>query len=361
MRAPEAEEPEAGVEQQRECQLRDEPAAARSARSGSRFAGTRTTSRGRGRHGRSCRHRRTAGSCGDSPSSSSTTTSRTRARAEPTSAGRSRAAKARGTRRRRASRVFGVTPAFSAEPTVASDWGLGRSHSVSLYRNFLTLLAHLDRAVGIGFDLLHEAREGDLPFRGVGQVLRVGCCHRRIVGQSDEVRVVLELTFDGRQLVESVFFAFRCTAVFVGSRSNSDCWAGTPQPMPARSRAGLPPMYHSNTVPGRVGILRSRADDPPGRRDRGVDVLAFLPPRRREQPRVRGSRPAGVADLPEEPVAVLGHRDLAGDEAGARPAVRVRVLRAEVESSAASSGRSTGSLHRGRVVGEVASARSRLG
>src|SRR5919197_6329536 len=54
-------------------------------------------------------------------------------------------------------------------------------------------------------------------------------------------------TLDALSSWSSVFFAFRCTAVFSGSRSNSDRCAGTPQPIPARSLAGLPPMYHSNT------------------------------------------------------------------------------------------------------------------
>src|SRR6266576_3494389 len=38
-------------------------------------------------------------------------------------------------------------------------------------------------------------------------------------------------------------------------RSNSDCWAGTPHPPPARSRAGLPPMYHSKTVHASSGCF----------------------------------------------------------------------------------------------------------
>src|SRR5215218_4455384 len=63
------------------------------------------------------------------------------------------------------------------------------------------------------------------------------------------------VTLDEGSSWSSVFFAFRCTAVFVGSRSNSDFCAGTPQPIPARSRAGLPPMYHSNTLHVASGFL----------------------------------------------------------------------------------------------------------
>src|SRR5207247_9792824 len=61
--------------------------------------------------------------------------------------------------------------------------------------------------------------------------------------------------FEAGSSWSSVFFAFRCTAVFVGSWSKSDLCAGTPQPMPARSRAGLPPMYHSNTSQAASGFF----------------------------------------------------------------------------------------------------------
>src|SRR6266540_4831485 len=63
------------------------------------------------------------------------------------------------------------------------------------------------------------------------------------------------VTFDDGSSWSSVFFAFRCTAFFVGSRSKSDLCAGTPHPMPARSRAGLPPMYHSNTSQAASGFF----------------------------------------------------------------------------------------------------------
>src|SRR5712692_4489206 len=62
-------------------------------------------------------------------------------------------------------------------------------------------------------------------------------------------------TLDAGSSWSSVFFAFRCTNVFSGSRSKRDTWAGTPQPMPARSRAGLPPMYHSKTVHAASGFF----------------------------------------------------------------------------------------------------------